>query len=83
MEHVSPLFSSTKAIFMLSLVASLGKYALRIQNLYLFIDCSIENGIVVVYCKGGVWLHRFHNSSHLGKQVSNSFAVTGGQGRHL
>ena len=36
MEHVSPLFS-----------ASLGKYALRIQNPYLFIDCSIENG---TYC---------------------------------
>ena len=27
---------------MFSLVASLGKYAFRIQNPYLFIDCSIE-----------------------------------------
>ena len=29
--------------------ASLGKHAFSIQNRYLFIDCSIENGIVVVY----------------------------------
>ena len=34
---------------MLNVVASLGKYALRIQNLYLFINCSIENGIAVVH----------------------------------
>ena len=37
---------------MFSLVASLGKYALIIQNPYLFIDCSIENGIAVVYWRG-------------------------------
>ena len=38
-----------------SLVALLGKYALRIQIPYLFIDCSIENGIAVVYWQGGKW----------------------------
>ena len=32
-------FLASRVIFMFSLVASLGKYALRIQNLYLFIDC--------------------------------------------
>ena len=40
---------ATKVIYVLILVASLGKCAFRIQNLYLFIDCSIENGIEVVY----------------------------------
>ena len=39
----------TQVIFVLSFVASLGKCAFRIQNPYLFIDCSIENGIEVVY----------------------------------
>ena len=34
--------------FFLGLVASLGKYAFRIQNLYQFIDCSKENGAAVV-----------------------------------
>ena len=38
---------------MFSLVASLGKYALRIQNPYLFIDCSKEHDIAVVYWRGG------------------------------
>ena len=38
---------------MFSLVASLGKYALRIKNPYLFINYSIENGIAVVYWRGG------------------------------
>ena len=37
----------------ISLVASLGKCAFRIQNSYLFIDCSIENGIEVVYWRSG------------------------------
>ena len=36
-------------LLIFSLVASLGKYAFRIQNPYLFIDCSIENAIAVVY----------------------------------
>ena len=40
---------ATKVIFMYSLVALLAKYAFRIQNPYLFIDCSIENGIAVVH----------------------------------
>ena len=44
-----------KVIFVLSLVASLGKCAFRIQNPYLFIDCSIENGIEVVYWRSGEW----------------------------
>ena len=38
----------TKVIFMFSRVASLGRYTFRIQNPYLFIDCSLENGIIVV-----------------------------------
>ena len=36
-------------IFFLSLAASLGKYAFRIQNAYQLIDCSKENGDAVVY----------------------------------
>ena len=40
--HVS-IVLATKVILVFSLVASLGKYAFRIQNPYLFIDCSIEN----------------------------------------
>ena len=45
---------ATKVTFMFSLVASLGKYAFRMQNPYLLIDCSIENSmIVVVYWRGG------------------------------
>ena len=40
---------------MFSLVASLGKYALRMQIPYLFIDCNIENDIAVVYWRGGEW----------------------------
>ena len=43
----------TKVIFILGLVASLGKCAFRIQNPYLFIDCSIESGIEVVYWRSG------------------------------
>ena len=35
------------------LVASLGKYAFRKLNAYLFIDCSIENGLAVVYWRSG------------------------------
>ena len=46
---------ATKVIFVLGLVASLGKCAFRIQNPYLFIDCSIETGIKVVYWKIGEW----------------------------
>ena len=46
-------FLVSKVIFVFSLVASLGKYALRIQNPYLVIDCSIENDIAVVYWRGG------------------------------
>ena len=48
-------FLATKVIFVFSLVASLGKYAFRIQNPCLFIDCSIENGIAVVYWRGREW----------------------------
>ena len=43
--HVS-IILVMKVIVVISLVASLGKYAFRIQNSYLFIYCSIENGIV-------------------------------------
>ena len=45
-------FIATKIIFVFSLVASLSKYAFRIQDPYLFIDCSIENSIAVVYWRG-------------------------------
>ena len=48
-------FQATKVIFVFSLVASVGKYAFRKQNPYLFIDCSIENGIASVYWRGGEW----------------------------
>ena len=65
-----------KVILIFSLVASLGKYAFRIQNPYLFIDCSKENNIAVVYWRSGESDIRFHNSSHLSEQVSNSFIVT-------
>ena len=40
--------------FFLSLVASLGKYAFRIQNTYQFIDCSKENGVAVRSGCGGI-----------------------------
>ena len=42
-----------KVILFFSLVALLDKYVFRIQNPYLFIDCSIENGIGVVYWRSG------------------------------
>ena len=42
----------TMVIFFLSLMASLGKYAFRIQNAYQFIDCSKENGVEVLYTSG-------------------------------
>ena len=35
------------------LVASLGKYAFRIQNACLFVDCSIENDINSIYWRSG------------------------------
>ena len=57
-KHVHVLRTKDGArvfIFVFSLVASLGKYALRIQNPYLVIDYSIENGIAVVYWRGGGW----------------------------
>ena len=64
---------ATKVIFVLSLVATLGKCAFRIQNPSLFIDCSIEN--VLRWYTGEVENSniRFCNSSHINKQVSNSF----------
>ena len=37
------------------LMASLGKYAFRIQNACLFVDCSIENGINSIYWRSGEW----------------------------
>ena len=72
------IVQATKIILVLvfSHVASLGKYAFKIQNPYLFIDCSIE--MVLGWCTGEVEKSdiRLHNSSHLSKQVSNSFTVT-------
>ena len=55
MEHVSPLFSSDEGYICVRPLAYLGKYAFRKHNPYLFIDCSIENGIVVVYWRGVEW----------------------------
>ena len=37
-----------KMMFIFRLVASLGKYAFRKRNAYLFIDCSIDYGLTVV-----------------------------------
>ena len=63
-------------VFFLSLVAFLGKYAFRIQNLYQFIDCKKT---VLRWHTGEVDMVedneeiRFHTgSSQLNKQVSNS-----------
>ena len=39
----------TMVIFVLSLMASLGKYAFRIQHPYQLIDYSKDNGFAVVY----------------------------------
>ena len=72
------LDSSDEGHIHFSLVASLSKRAFRIQNPYLFVDCSIENGIEVENSD-----IRFHNSSHLSKQVSNLFTVTGWAGKAL
>ena len=33
---------------------ALGKYAFRIQNLCLFVDCSIENGINSIYWRSNI-----------------------------
>ena len=52
MKHVFPLFTCDEDYIR---VQPCGKYVLRTQNLYLFIDCSIENGIVVIYWRGGEW----------------------------
>ena len=40
---------ATEVLFTFILMASLGKYAFRIHNPYLFIDCTTETGIVEVY----------------------------------
>ena len=48
------MYKLMKVILVFSFVASLGKYAFRIQNRYLFIDCSVENSIAVpVYWRSG------------------------------
>ena len=63
-----------------SLLASLGKYAFKIQNPYQFIDCSKANGIEVACSDAGEVEGkdiRFYNSSHLSKQVSNSTGWAG------
>ena len=74
--HVS-IVLAMKVILVFSLMATLGKYVFRIRYPYLFIDCSIENGIAVVYWRSGKNDIRFYSSSHLSKQVSNSFTVGG------
>ena len=70
-----------KVILVFSLLASLGKYAFRIEYRIRIIDCSIENAGLRWYTgeveKSDI---RFHSSSHLSKQVSNSFTVTGRAG---
>ena len=50
--HVHVLRTRDDGYILLSLVASLGKYAFRIQNAYQLIDCSKENGDAVVYTSG-------------------------------
>ena len=40
---------ATKVLLIFSFVAALGKYVFKIQNPYLFIDCSIENGIALIF----------------------------------
>ena len=75
--HVS-IVLVTKVILIFSVMASLAKYTFRIQNPSLFIECNIENGIAVEVEKSDI---HFHNSSHLSKQVSNSFTVTGWAGK--
>ena len=70
----------TKVIFVFSLVASLGKQAFKIQNPYQFIDCSKAYVIEVPWWYAGEVEGkdiRFHNSSHLSKQVSNSTGWAG------
>ena len=55
MEHVYPLFSSNEGYISDQLRGLSGEYGFRIQNPHLFTDYSIENGIVVVYWRGGEW----------------------------
>ena len=45
----APLFQPWRCILVFRLVATLGKYAFRIQNAFLLVDCSIENGINSIY----------------------------------
>ena len=72
--------SSDKSyIVLFSLIASLGKCAFRIQNLYLLIVVHIENGVAVTAVENSDI--PFHYSSHFGQQVSNLLTVTGGAGK--
>ena len=47
------LFQRWRWILVFRLVATLGKYAFRIQNACLFVDCSIKNGINSIYWRSG------------------------------
>ena len=49
----APLFQRWKWILVFRLMATLGKYAFRIQNACLFVDCSIENVINSIYWRSG------------------------------
>jgi len=53
MEGTHLHYSSNEGYSHFSLVVSLSKHAFRIQNLYLFINCNIENSIAIVYWKSG------------------------------
>ena len=68
-----------KIMLVFSLLASLGKYTFRIENLYLLIDCSMLEKWRIVKPAS------VHKSSHLSKQVTvnNSFIVTGWIGKAL
>ena len=47
------IVSAMEWILVFRLMAALGKYAFRIQNACLFVDCSIENVINSIYWRSG------------------------------
>ena len=58
------------------LVATLGKYAFRIQNACLFFDCSIENSINSIYWRSGEQLHPLSSRAFVNHRIrENRLAV--------
>ena len=72
-----------KVTFVFRLVASLGKHAFRKRNGYPFIDCSMK--MVWQWYTGEVENSDicFRKSSHLSKQVSNLYTLSGWAGKTL